>query len=78
MGEESVKKSRAARRDNNGSTTSSSSSAAAAVLPTVVCTTNSPHSNNIELGLIVSLLIMAVYVFGFYEESLIRVFPDCV
>ena len=70
MGEESVKKSRVRRQKqkddhhNNSSTTT----------PAVVCTASSPNSNNIELGLIVSLMIMAVYAFGVYE-SVISV-PD--
>lgn len=42
--------------------------AAASTTPTVVCTANSPNSNNIELGLVILLMIVCVYVFGFYES----------
>jgi len=57
MGEGAVKKS-IKKRKKDASTGSVS----------VVCTANSPNSNNIELGLIVALMILGVYVFGFYES----------
>ena len=36
----------------------------------VVCATANPNSNNIELGLVFSLVIMAVYCLGFYESMI--------
>lgn len=69
MGEESVKKSRVRRQKQKDDHNSMAGGP-----PAVVCTASSPNSNNIELGLIVSLMIMAVYAFGVYE-SVISV-PD--
>lgn len=57
MGEESVKKSRDKRRQ----------AATAPASPMVVCVASSPNSNNIELGLLISLMIVGVYIFGCYE-----------
>ena len=63
MGEESVKKSRVRRQKQKEGAGGSHGG------PTsVVCTASGPNSNNIELGLIVSLMIMVVYAFGFYES----------
>lgn len=68
MGEESVKKSRVRRQKQKEGSVGSNAPA------TVVCTASGPNSNNIELGLIVSLIIVVVYSFGFYR-SVISV-PD--
>lgn len=57
MGEESVKKSRDKRRQAN-----------AVSSPRVVCQAKSPDSNNVELGLLISFMIIALYVFGLYAS----------
>jgi len=59
MGEERVKKSRSRRQKDPGGSIGP---------PAVVCTASSSNSNNIELGLIVSMIIMFVYAIGFYES----------